>query len=287
MKMRLLGMMMVVTALAACGGGGGAGSSAPTSTSQQSVTVSPPVSQPAPTSTASADLALAERLYKGDARTPAGFAVETRPTNVAGTIATRHLKNTDFAAGPQAITPVYEVCTNDLAQALDWSERQATYQGQYSDLSEVNSDAHMFEIVRVPRADVTALIRHRVFRCDYVDRTGSDLRADAGAAGSMNQRPLTADELEKLAEYLWQFTTFNNSEYAVESSSTTSANGTLEQTIRMGRLVHGTAGTCDSVQLVDWTHTMDAATGTLTRSLANVRTFKAKNTAGATELCAS
>jgi hypothetical protein len=286
MNMRLVAMVWVVMTLAACGGGGGAGSSAPAATSQ-AVTIAPPPSQPAPPSTSTADLALADRLYKGDARTPAGFDVETRPTNVTGTVATRHLKNTDFASGPQAMSPVYEVCTNDLAQALDWSEHQATYQGQYSDLSEVNATAHMFEIVRVPRSDVTAVIRHRVFRCDYLDRTGSDLRADEGAAGSMNQRPLTADELESLAEYLWQFTTFNNSEYAVESSSTTTGSGMLVQTIRMGRLVRGTAGACDNVQILDWTHTMDGATGTLSRSLANVRTFKAKNTSGATELCAN
>ena len=88
-----------------------------------------------------------------------------------GTLSTRHLKNTDFATGPQAISPTYEVCTNDMAQAIDWSERQATWQGQYSDLVEVHSDTHMFEVVRVPRADVTAMIRHRVFRCDYLDRS--------------------------------------------------------------------------------------------------------------------
>ena len=141
------------------------------------------------------------------------------PSSVAGTLSTRHLKNTDFATGPQGISPTFEVCTNDMAQAIDWSERMATWQGQYSDLVEVRSDSHMFEVVRVPRADVTAMLRHRVFRCDYLDRSNTDLRADVGAAGSMNQRPLTADELEKLAEYLWQFTMFNNSDFAVESSS--------------------------------------------------------------------
>ena len=127
-----------------------------------------------------------------------------------------------------------------MAQAIDWSERQASWQGQYSDLVEVRSDAHMFELVRVPRADVTAMMRHRVFRCDYLDRSGTDLRADAGAAGIMNQRPLTAAELERLAEYLWQFTMFNNADYAVESSSTLDERRrSLVQTIRMGQLVRG------------------------------------------------
>ncbi len=181
----------------------------------------------APPSTAAADLALASRLYKGDERTPAGFDVEARPASVVGTLSTRHLKNTDFATGPQGISTTYEVCTNDMAQAIDWSERQATWQGQYSDLVEVRSDTHMFEVVRVPRADVTAMIRHRVFRCDYLDRSNTDLRVDVGAAGNMNQRPLTADELEKLSEYLWQFTMFNNSDYVVESSTRSTSGDAL------------------------------------------------------------
>ncbi len=190
MKTMMLGVVISLS-LVACGGGGGA--AAPASSSPQNVSA-PPASSPAPSqpSTGAADLALAARLYKGDERTPSGFDVEARPASVTGTVATRHLKNTDFATGPQAASPTYEVCTNDMAQALDWSERQATWNGQYSDLAEVRGDAHMFEIVRVPRADNTALLRHRVFKCDYLDRTGSDLRADSGAAGAMNQRPLTA-----------------------------------------------------------------------------------------------
>ena len=189
-------LLVSVMVLTACGGGGGSASS-PANT--QPTAVPPPVTLEAPSSTA-ADLALADRLYKGDARTPAGFDLETRPTNVTGVISTRHLKNTDLAVGPQAMSTTYEVCTNDMAQAMDWSERQATWQGQYSDLVEVRSDARLFEVVRVPRADVSAMIRHRVFRCDYLDRAGSDLRSDSGAAGLMNQRPLNAGELEKLAE---------------------------------------------------------------------------------------
>jgi hypothetical protein len=287
MKMRNLLVVVGLSSLAACGGGGGGGST-PASSNSQAAQVAPPAAVVAtPPSTAAADLSLAARLYKGDERTPAGFDVEARPASVIGTLSTRHLKNTDFATGPQSAGPTFEVCTNDMAQALDWSEHQATWNGQYSDLVEVRSDAHLFEIVRVPRADVTAMLRHRVFKCDYLDRSNTDLRADVGAAGSMNQRPLTANELEALAEYLWQFTMFNNSDYAVESSTRSASGNSLMQTIRMGQLVHGATGSCDTVQLVDWTHTMNTTDGTLTRSLTNVRTFKAKSTAGATELCAN
>jgi hypothetical protein len=276
---------MSLASLAACGGGGGGGASTPSSSTQPSSVTPPAPVVTTPSSTESADLSLASRLYKGDERTPAGFDVETRPANVLGTLSTRHLKNTDFATGPQAAGATFEVCTNDMAQAIDWSERLATWQGQYSDLVEVRSDAHVFEVVRVPRADVTAMLRHRVFRCDYVDRSNTDLHADAGAAGSMNQRPLTADELEKLSEYLWQFTMFNNSDYAVESSTRSTTGNTLTQTIRMGQLVRGAAGSCDTVQLVDWTHTMNSSDGSLSRSLSNVRTFKVKSAATAAQSC--
>ena len=66
----------------------------------------------------------------------------------------------------------------------------------------------------------------------------------------MNQRPLNADELEKLSEYLWQFTMFNNSDYVVESSTRATNGSSLTQTIRMGQLVRGVAGACDTVQLM-------------------------------------
>ena len=282
MNMRNLLVLVSLASLAACGGGGAG--NAPASSNSQPATVTPPVTTPP--STLAADLSLATRLYKGDERTPAGFDVEARPTSVVGTLSTRHIKNTDLAIGPQAAGPTFELCTNDMAQAIDWSERQATWQGQYSDLVEIRSDTRMFEVVRVPRADVTAMVRHRVFRCEYLDRSSTDLRADVGAAGSMNQRPLNADELESLSEYLWQFTMFNNSDYAVESSTRSASDNSLTQTIRMGQLVRGVAGACDTVQLVDWTHTMNSINGSLTRSLTNVRTFQVKGVSSAAQSCA-
>lgn len=282
MNTRSLVLLLSLTTLAACGGGGGGASSPAPVNSQPPAT--PPVTVEEP-STTTADLSLAERLYKGDERTPSGFDLEARPSNVTGTISTRHLRNTDLATGPQSLGPTYEVCTNDLSQALDWSERQASWQGQYSDLVEIRSDSRLFEVVRVPRADVTAMVRHRVFRCDYLDRAGSDLRSDSGAAGLMNQRPLNAEELEKLAEYLWQFTMFNNADYAVQSSVTSTSGNSIVQTIRMGHLVRGASG-CDTVQLVDWTHTLNAVDGSLSRTLTAVRSFGVKSVGSVAQSCA-
>jgi hypothetical protein len=284
MNMRniLLGLSVSIT-LAACGGGGGAGGSAAASSNAQVASAPAPAPAPAPAaspapSVSSGDLSLADRLYKGDARTPDGFSVEARPASVAGTLSTRHLKNGDIATGPQAQSTSFEVCTNDMAQALDWSERQANWNGQYSDMTEVRSDARMWEVIRTPRADVTAMLRHRVFRCDYLDRSSSDLRAEQGSAGLMNQRPLNATELKALSEYLWQFTMFNNSDYAVQSSTGASSGSSITHTIRMGQLVRGANGACDTVQVTDWVHTMDTTNGSLSKALAAVRSYKVKST---------
>src|SRR5262245_40326203 len=124
MNIKNILVSMSLVTLAACGGGGGA-ASAPASSNVQPASVPPPVVN-APPVTANADLVLAARLYKGDERTPTGFDVESRPANVVGTLSTRHLKNTDFSAS----NSTFEMCTNDMAQAIDWSERQASYQGQ-------------------------------------------------------------------------------------------------------------------------------------------------------------
>ncbi len=280
--------LALAASLTACGGGGGGGAAASSNTTPTAAPVASTPAPPVATSPAgpgAADLAFADRLYKGDQRTPAGFALDARPASVTGTVSTRHLKNSDFATGPQSAGPTFEVCTNDMAQALDWSERQAAWNGQYSDMVEVTGDEHFFEVVRVPRSDVTALVRHRVFRCDYLDRSASDLRTDQGSAGLMNQRPLNADELEALSEYLWQFTQFNNSDYAVESSTGAGVSGALTHTIRLGQLVRGAPGACDTVHVSDWTHTMNATNGALTRTLTAVRSFEVRSSYAGSESC--
>jgi hypothetical protein len=79
---------------------------------------------------------------------------------------------------------------------------------------------------------------------------------------------------------------FNNSDFAVESSTTATSGNLLVHTIRLGQLVRGANGACDTVQLSDWVHTMNPADGALTRSLTNVRSYKVQNTGGGAQACA-
>ncbi|MCS6948305.1 MAG: hypothetical protein NZM12_11870, partial [Steroidobacteraceae bacterium] len=201
------------------------------------------------------DRAIAERLYTGTPRTPEGFYSEHRPAGVSGTIATWHLKSTDL--GPQPATaPSYELCSDDLAQATAWSEHRATFQGGYADLVEIAGNLRFWELIRVPRADVNSRLRHRVFKCSYVDRATTDLAAPNGAAGTLHWRPLDAAVLRELVEYLWHFTAFNNADHIVLSSTPGPSDAaTLQHAIEMARLTRAPhAGGCDRVDLLRWTH---------------------------------
>lgn len=256
-------------ALSSCGGGGDG---------------SNPTSPPQPTPD-QAHLAIAQKLYDGTARTPAGFFADPPPANVTGVVATVHVKNTDVtpAAGGQ---PRYELCTDDETEAMAWSESNSTWMSSYADLVQVDSDARRFEFERVPRSDPTALLRQRVFRCSYLDRSATDLASESGPAGMLKPRPLTASELRDLAEYLWRFTPFNNADYVVEASVGTASGTALTHRIEMWRLQPAAiAGDCDVVQAVNWIHTLDTTSGALSRSVERLGSFRARRSQGLVSLC--
>ncbi len=244
-------------ALTGCGGGGG----------------SEPAAAPA---SGSYEKSVAQHVYAGTPRTPAGFYTEPQPAGVTGAVAMLHLKNTDVM--PTVDGRRYELCTDDGAQAIQWSEMRPSFQGSYADLIELNGDERLFEIVRVPRADSTSRLVHRVFRCSYLDRSTTDLDAPSGAAGTVNRRPLDLQGLRMLSEYLWRFAAFNNADHVVlASAASQSAPGHIAHAIEMARLTRASsAGECDRIDVLRWTHTVDTATGAAQRELATLRSFRAR-----------
>jgi len=197
-----------------------------------------------------------------------------------------HLKNADVDAAAVAPQPLYELCTDDWNQALNWSELGAENSPQYSDLVETNDDPRFFEFGRVRQGDPTFFIRARVFKCAYLDRAAANLRAAAGPAGKLNLRPLTAAELRSLSEYLWQFTKYNNFGNAVLESSGSSTSTTLSHTLHMGVLARaGISSTCDRVDVIAWRHTLDTTTGTLQLEVTTLWSFGAREQTGAVSLC--
>jgi hypothetical protein len=263
--------------LTSCGGTGDSGNAA---------TGAPGGSNPnVATSPTTEELALATRLYRGTERTPAGFSIEPRPSNVTGMISTHHLKNVEVDPAAVNANQHFEMCTNDTAEAITWSERIATWNGQYADMTELNGNERYLEVVRVPRADVTALLRHRFYRCDFLDRSATDLRLEQGAAGTLRQRPIDTATVKVLAEYLWQFTLYNNSDYVVASSTGSQTGNEIRHAIRLAQLVRGASGSCDTVRVSDWTHLVDTNSGTMSRALTPIKSFATRENVGGAASC--
>ena len=262
-------LVAVIVYMNGCGGGGSA-PAAPNKTQQ------------------AADLATAQKVYAGTPRTPAGFYADPAPVGVTGTVATTHLKNSDLAGAPVGAA-AFELCNDDMAQATAWSEGKSTFMGSYADLVDVTGNARYWELTRVPRADVSARLRHRVFKCSYVNRSGLDPATDNGPAGTLNLRPLDAASLKDLTEYLWYFTAFDNADHVVlDSAAGTAPSGSLAHVITMARLTRAAViGDCDRIDVLRWTHSANTSTGSLSRQLDTLQTIRARRSNGLVELCAS
>lgn len=202
---------------------------------------------------------------------------------------TSHLKSThmDAAGAVSTATAGYELSTDDWNQALEWSE-QATRMASYGDLVATNAEPRFFEFVRVPRATRTVLVRQRVFKCAYLDRGAADMQSLSGEGGQLNRQPLTLVDVRELAEYLWHFTLYNNFGSAVLVSSGDSPGGALAHALTIENLERASSpATCDRIDVLRWTHTVDPATGAITRTLATLASLYARESDGLATLCAA
>jgi hypothetical protein len=266
--------ILMVSLLAACAGGGGDAPASPASASTSSADPRP---------VAQSDLEIATAIYAGQ-RTPDDFYNESAP-NGHDVVATMHLKNTDIDPTLGASQAQFELCTNDWNQALGWSETSAQHAPQDSNLVATNDDPRYFEFGRVRPGSPEVYVQARVYKCAYLDRTTANLRAASGSAGQLNVRPVDAAELERLSEYLWQFTTYNNFGHTVLKSSGSSG-ATLEHTLIIASLVRGgVSATCDRIDVIAWRHSVDPATGLATLSVQPLWSFGAREASGLAQLC--
>ncbi len=230
-------------------------------------TVSPEAGGGAAAAEPNDDVSLAAQLYAGTPRTPAGFLSDPTPQS-ALQVTTYHLKTRHL--DPNAPTQ-HELCTDLWAQALAWSETVAQQASPYLDLVGNASTERYYEFDRVPHGDPQRYERMRVFRCGYLDRSGVDLNSISNVAGTMNARPLDATALGGLAEYLWEFSEYDNVDHAVVSSGARSVMTGLAHTLTLASLERGT--TCDRVSLSEWTTAADPATGDLSSTVTPLREY--------------
>jgi hypothetical protein len=227
----------------------------------------PPGGESAVPAVSTDDATLAAQLYAGTSRTPAGFLADPAPQSFSQVV-TYHLKARQLDANAPT---QHELCTDDWNEALAWSETVAQQAPTYLDLVGNTSTERFYEFDREPRGDPQRYERMRVFRCVYLDRSGVDLDTTHTFAGTLNAQPIDAAALGGLAEYLWEFSEYDNVNHAVVSSAARAATTGLAHTLTLASLERG--ATCDRVVLREWTHNVDPTTGELGSNVAMLREF--------------
>jgi hypothetical protein len=251
--------------MSACGGGAGQETAPPSADALSSMR---PVDY--------SDVEIAQILYADSSRTPPGFFQDAAAT-MPGYVATSHLKSSDLVAGNG--TPLYELCADDWAIALQWSDQTSAS----STLIDTMMTTAYYEFDRARSGTPTGYLRERVYRCSYLDRSTVDLRGTGTNAGRLNVRPITADELRRLAEYLWQFTPYNNYGNAVLKSSGATTPIGFTHTLTIATLTP--AAGCDHIAVLGWTHSVDLQSGALNLDLQPLWDFGSRRANGIVELC--
>lgn len=253
---------------AGCGGASGTAVSPLTPAAQYGIT--------------SSNLEIATTLYQDSARTPAGFYADPAPPGESY-VATLHV--TSSAVALPAATD-FELCSDDWNQALQWSEAAATTRGTYSNLVGNSSTSRYFEFDRLRPGTPQIYVRQRIYRCSYLDRSGTVAGVGAGPAGTLNVRPLAGSDLKLLSEYLWRFTAWNNYGSAVLVSEPDPVDTNLTHALVVATLVaDGAAPGCDRIDVLAWRHKVAVSSGALARSLAPLWSFNARQGAAGAESC--
>lgn len=260
-------------ALLVCGCGGG-DSSEPASTTPTTANATGAVTQ--------TNSQIASLIYSDSQRTPAGFYSETAPV-FSGYVATSHLKTTDLNS---SAVLRYELCSDDFNQALQWSETANSLSGDNAALTGTEITSRYFEFDRLRTGTPQGYLRQRIYKCAWLSRNTVDLRASSGDAGILNLRPLDATALKQVSEYLWQFTTYNNFGNVVLRSSGATGSNSLSHSLIIATLTRtSNIGSCDTISVSDWSHSVNATTGEMTLSVTPLFNFMARESGGAVSVC--
>jgi hypothetical protein len=143
-----------------------------------------------------------------------------------------------------------------------------------------------FEFDRLRAGTPQGYLRQRIYKCAWLSRSTVNLQASSGDAGILNMRPLDAAALKLVSEYLWQFTTYNNFGNVVLSSTGAPGNSSLTHSLIIATMTRaGSIGSCDTINVVDWKHSVNTSTGEMTLSVTPLLNFMAKESAGAVSVC--
>lgn len=231
--------------------------------------------------TSTADTELAARLYAGTPRTPAAFLAEESQYPDRSEFKF-HVSNGDVSA-LSAGELRFELCSDDFAEALQWSATAADARALPSQLTATAQTQWYFQFDRTLASVEPAMVVNRVFRCAALDRSTRDA---LGNAGTVNLAPFTADDLQYVSEYLWQFSLYNNALHVVIDSFPDRQSVDLQHILERAQLFPGEGEdpSCDRVEIWHWTHRI-ASGGALSEADIFVRGFDVRRDNGVVSLC--
>lgn len=255
---RALWFMVAANALTACGGGGGGSDAAHAGPDPRQ--------------------AIAEAVYAIGAAYPADFYRDADPYPDRQTL-TVHVREAEVRATPPAVN--FESCSNDFAQAMDWSAANAVSRGYVTNLTGNSETDWFFQFDREIVATDPAMLVNRVFKCDQVDR--SVLSSER--VGVLRSPDAGASELRWFSEYLWGFSPYNNALHAVLESTTVQSAPAVHRIVRAEALRLAGAAGCDIIEVWQHDFELDATTGLVTTSERFLEVFEAKLSNGRATLC--
>lgn len=222
--------------------------------------------------------------YDNDYTVPTEFFVDDRVETTTRSYSLHHVLDESRS---------YERCTNDLVIAQSWEQADndsRAVNGAY--VTSMENDRY-FEFTRELDydqavgniGDPTSPGYARVFKCDYVDRSGVDRNLLDGYSGRFSTTPVTTQSLQNLVEYLWQFRFFNVSRKAVIASYGSQSDAPLSHTLLLALVNNQGTNQCDRVDVVEWRFHYNVSLGEITREFYMVRSFTAELVDGEAKLC--
>jgi len=169
----------------------------------------------------------------------------------------------------------YELCvdTMDAAVQLETADNaQRPVNGVYVETIETEE---YFEVVRelsYPNgigniSETTSPGFARVFKCDYT-------------------MPLTERVVRKFTQYQWQFTFFWPAIKTVLDTYSTEGDNAIEHTLLLAFRTSQGGGTCDLIEVVEWTFSADRTSGRIRKDFDALYSFEAQLVDGMPQKCA-
>lgn len=259
-------------ALAACQGGGG--------TDAPVVSASVAGARPFPS-----DAEILSKAYDPLFQVPENFLIDER-AGMSQSISLHHVKNDSGD---------YELCTDDFSQALAWEttdNENAAVQGAFTGSIETS---RYFEFIRELSSNTaidniaapTSPGFARVFKCTFVNRDGVNRHSRNGDAGTLNTAALSIATIQYFTEYMWQFTFFWPATKTVLETFSAETAVAYQHTLLLAFLTNRGTDSCDLVEVVNWTFSVDKISGRMIKNFMPVYDLEARlDNTGTPVVCA-